>query len=64
LAPQTGINLVHENEPATREIFQQFDRLDKALIDASSIIYMDRIDFLEVLASSTKLFNYSTKPEP
>lgn len=51
------IIFVTENEPATREIFQQLDHLEKALIDASSIIYMDRADFLAILASSIGLFS-------
>ena len=46
-----------ENEPATQETFQRFDHLDKALIDASSIIYIDRADFLEILTSSIRLFS-------
>ena len=46
-----------ENEPATQETFQRFDHLDKALIDASSIIYMDRADFLGKLSSSIRLFS-------
>ena len=46
-----------ENEPANQDIFNQFDRLDRALIDASSIIYMDRIDLLEILASAIRLFS-------
>ena len=46
-----------ENEPATQKTFQRFDHLDKALIDASSIIYIDRADFLATLASSIKLFS-------
>jgi hypothetical protein len=48
---------VPENEPATRELFQRLDNLDKALIDASSIIYLDRADFLAILASSIRLFS-------
>jgi hypothetical protein len=48
---------VTENEPAKQDIFFQFDQLDKALIDASSIIYMDRADILEKLASSIRLFS-------
>jgi len=48
---------VTENEPAIQKILQRFDHLDKALIDASSIIYMDRIDVLEILAASIRLFS-------
>jgi hypothetical protein len=49
--------IVSVNQPALQEIFSRFDRLDKALIDASSIIYIDRADFLATLASSIKLFS-------
>jgi len=48
---------VTENKPALQEIFSRFDLLDKALIDASSIIYTHRADFLEILESSIKLFS-------
>ena len=46
-----------ENEPARQDIFFQFDQLNKVLIDASSIIYMDRAKFLMLLASSIRLFS-------
>jgi len=46
-----------ENKLSSREIFGQFDQLDQALIDASSIIYTEKADFLEILASSVKLFS-------
>lgn len=45
------------NERAKQEVFRRFDHLNKALMDASSIIYMDRADFLELLASSIRLFS-------
>jgi len=45
------------NIPSPQEIFNKFDHLDKALIDASSIIYIDRADFLPILASTIKLFS-------
>ena len=45
------------NKPSPQEIFSRFDHLNKALIDASSIIYTDRADFLEILASSIRLFS-------
>jgi len=48
---------VTENEPARQDIFFQFDQLNKVLIDASSIIYMDRANFLVLLASSIRLFS-------
>jgi len=48
---------VTENEPARQDIFFQFDQLNKVLIDASSIIYMDRAKFLVLLASSIRLFS-------
>lgn len=44
-------------EPDKRDIFFQFDHLHTALIDASSVIYMDKIDALEILASSIRLFS-------
>jgi len=44
-------------ERAKQEVFRRFDQLNKALMDASSIIYMDRADFLEKLASSIRLFS-------
>ena len=40
-----------------QETLSQFNRLDKALIDASSIIYAEKADFLELLASSVQLFS-------
>ena len=46
-----------ENKPTLQEIISRFDLLDKALIDASSIIYTHRADFLEILASSIRLFS-------
>ena len=46
-----------ENEPDRQDIFFQFDQLNKVLIDASSIIYMDRAKFLVLLASSIRLFS-------
>ena len=46
-----------ENEPARQDIFFQFDQLNKVLIDASSIIYMDRAKILVLLASSIRLFS-------
>ena len=39
--------------------FSQFNRLDKALIDASSIIYTEKADFLQLLANSVQLFSIS-----
>jgi len=48
---------VSGNEQAKQEVFRRFDHLNKALMDASSIIYMDRADFLELLASSIRLFS-------
>jgi len=48
---------VTDNEPAIQDIFFRFDQLDKALIDASSIIYMDRVDILGKLASCIRLFS-------
>jgi len=49
--------IVSEKKPSTREIFGQFDQLNQALIDASSIIYTQKAEFLEILASSVKLFS-------
>jgi hypothetical protein len=40
-----------------RDTLSQFNRLDKALIDASSIIYTEKADFLELLAGSVQLFS-------
>jgi len=48
---------VSGNERAKQEVFRRFDHLNKALMDASSIIYLDRADFLELLASSIRLFS-------
>jgi hypothetical protein len=45
------------NKPSPQEIVSRFDHLDKALIDASSIIYTDRANFLEILAASIKLLS-------
>ncbi len=49
--------IVSENKLSPREVFSQFDKLNRALIDASSIIYTEKADFLEILASSVKLFS-------
>ena len=46
-----------QSKPSPQEIIVRFDHLDKALIDASSIIYTDRADFLDILASSIKLLS-------
>ncbi|UCD80027.1 MAG: hypothetical protein JSW26_00920 [Desulfobacterales bacterium] len=46
-----------EKRLSSREIFGQFDQLNQALIDASSIIYAEKADFLEILAGSVKLFS-------
>ncbi len=46
-----------EIKPSPQEIFNRFDHLNKALIDASSIIYTYRADFLAILASSIKFFS-------
>jgi hypothetical protein len=45
------------NKPAAQDIFHHFDQLNKALIDASSIIYIAKADFLAILASSIGLFS-------
>jgi hypothetical protein len=45
----------HELSP--QEAISRFDHLNKALIDASSIIYIHRADYLEILASSIRLFS-------
>ena len=45
------------NNPAAQDIFHRFDQLNKALIDASSIIYIAKADFLPILASSIGLFS-------
>jgi hypothetical protein len=39
------------------DIFNQFNQLDKALIDASSIIYANKAHFLKRLASTLRLFS-------
>jgi hypothetical protein len=49
--------IVSENKLSSREIFGQFDKLNQALIDASSIIYTEKAGFLEILAGSVKLFS-------
>jgi hypothetical protein len=51
--------IVDENKPSPQEIFSRFNQLNKALIDASSIIYTDRADFLEILATSIRLLSIS-----
>jgi hypothetical protein len=45
----------HELSP--QEAISRFDHLNKALIDASSIIYIHRAEYLEIPASSIKLFS-------
>jgi hypothetical protein len=40
-----------------QDIFSQFNHLDKALIDASSIIYTEKADYLELLSGSIQLFS-------
>jgi len=40
-----------------QEVFSQFNQLDKALIDASSIIYANKADFLKMLSATLKLFS-------
>jgi len=42
-----------------QDIFSQFNQLDKALIDASSIIYANKADFLKMLSTTVKLFSIS-----
>jgi hypothetical protein len=41
----------------SQDIFSQFNQLDKALIDASSIIYANKAHFLKRLTSSVSLFS-------
>jgi hypothetical protein len=49
--------MVDGNNPSPQKVFNRLDRINKALIDASSIIYIDRADFLEILASVINLFS-------
>ena len=49
--------IVSANKPSSREIFGQFDRLNQALIDASSIIYANKADFLKMLTGTVRLFS-------
>jgi len=44
-------------KPRPQDIFSQFNQLDKALIDASSIIYAHKANFLEILTSTVELFS-------
>lgn len=43
--------------PLPQDLFSQFNQLDKALIDASSIIYANKADFLKMLSTTVKLFS-------
>jgi hypothetical protein len=49
--------MVSRHELSPQEVISRFDHLNKALIDASSIIYIHRADYLEILASSIRLFS-------
>lgn len=40
-----------------KKIFKQFDRLDTSFIDASSMIYLKRINLLGCLSNNLKLFS-------
>ena len=39
-----------------KKIFKQFDKLSKSFIDASSIIYLKKINILSCLSNNLKLF--------
>lgn len=49
--------MVSRHELSQQEAISRFDHLNKALIDASSIIYIHRAEYLEILASSIRLFS-------
>ena len=49
--------LVSRLKPLPQEVFSQFNQLEKALIDASSIIYANKADFLKMLGATVKLFS-------
>ncbi len=49
--------MVSRLKPLPQEVFSQFNQLDKALIDASSIIYANKADFLEMLTNTVRLFS-------
>jgi len=49
--------MASRRELSAQEVICRFDHLNTALIDASSIIYIDRAEYLEILASSIRLFS-------
>ncbi|MGA8181861.1 MAG: hypothetical protein WB792_17510 [Desulfobacterales bacterium] len=49
--------MVGKNKTLPQDIFSQFNQLDKALIDASSIIYANKAHFLKRLTSTLRLFS-------
>ena len=49
--------MLSQTKPIPQAIFSQFNQLDKALIDASSIIYANKANFLEMLTGTLQLFS-------